>query len=123
MDTGVGAMGPGADITRLGATYLGAEVPGRALQGILDGVDVSELGATDLGTDLFGCGRHSREADCALRRAAAACAPLPRDAWLGLRGKLSSHCESVTGWLAGFTAHSNRFMIQSTVFNVKLELM
>ena len=70
-----------------------------------------------------GCGRHGREADYGLRRAAAACAPLPRDAWLGLRGKLSSHCESVTGWLAGFTAHSNRFMIQSTVFNVKLELM
>ena len=34
-------MSPGAEVTRLGATDLGAKVPGRALQGILGGVDVT----------------------------------------------------------------------------------
>ena len=31
LDLGVGAMSPGAEITRLGATDLGAEMPSRAL--------------------------------------------------------------------------------------------
>ena len=30
-------MSPGAEVTRLGATYLGAEVPGRAQKKILRG--------------------------------------------------------------------------------------
>ena len=33
-------MSSGAEVTRLGATDLGAEMPSHALQGILDGVDV-----------------------------------------------------------------------------------
>ena len=40
---GVGAMSPGAEVTRLSATDLGAEVPGRAQQKIIRG-----RGATDL---------------------------------------------------------------------------
>ena len=30
---------------------------------------------------------------------------IPRDAWLGLRGKLSSHCKYVTGWVHGTEQH------------------
>ena len=52
---GVGARTHGSEVTRLGATDLGSEVPGRAQQGILGGVDVvgtaiihgAEVGATD----------------------------------------------------------------------------
>ena len=40
LDPGIGAMSPGAEVTRLGATDLGAEVPSHELQGILGGVDV-----------------------------------------------------------------------------------
>ena len=39
-------MSPGVEVTRLGATDLGAEVPGRALQGIIDGVDVAGISTT-----------------------------------------------------------------------------
>jgi len=38
---GVGAMTHGSEVTRLGATDLGSEVPGRAQQAILGGVDVA----------------------------------------------------------------------------------
>ena len=38
---GVGAMTHGSEVTRLGATDLGFEVPGRAQQAILGGVDVA----------------------------------------------------------------------------------
>ena len=40
-------MSPGAEVTRLGATDLGAEMPGLALQGILGGVDVADTSATE----------------------------------------------------------------------------
>ena len=36
-------MSSGVEVTRLGATDLGAEVPGRALQEILGGVDVTGI--------------------------------------------------------------------------------
>ena len=64
----VGARTLGSEVTRLGATDLSSEVPGRAQQGILGGVDVagtsesgseigakicgSDLGAVDLGSEL-----------------------------------------------------------------------
>ena len=38
---GVGARTHGSEVTRLGATDLGSEVPGRAQQAILGGVDVA----------------------------------------------------------------------------------
>jgi len=78
-------MSPGAEVTRLGATDLGAKVPGRALQGILGGVDVSELGAADLGTDLLGA------EDTAARRIAHC------GVWL-------LHAPPPSGHVAGFTA-------------------
>ena len=40
-------MSPGAEVTRLSATDLGAEVPGRALQQILGGVDVAGTSAPE----------------------------------------------------------------------------
>ena len=62
LDPGVDVRTYGAEITRLDATDLGSEVPGRAQQDILDDVDVagtstpeyidSKLDATDLGADL-----------------------------------------------------------------------
>ena len=39
---GVGARTHGSEVTRLGATDLGFEVPGRAQQAILGGVDVAD---------------------------------------------------------------------------------
>ena len=47
LDPGVGARNHGAEVTRLGATNLGSEVPGRAQQGILDGVDVASTSAPE----------------------------------------------------------------------------
>ena len=41
MDPGVGVSTHGTEVTRLGTTDLGFEVPGRAQQGILSGVDVA----------------------------------------------------------------------------------
>ena len=38
---GVGARTHGSEVTRLGATDLGSEVPGHAQQAILGGVDVA----------------------------------------------------------------------------------
>ena len=40
-------MSLGAKVTRLGATDLGSEVPGRAQQGILGGVDVAGTSAPE----------------------------------------------------------------------------
>ena len=47
LDPGVGAMTYGAEVTRLGATDLGSEVPGRAQQGSLGGVDVAGTSAPE----------------------------------------------------------------------------
>ena len=47
LDPGVGAMTYGAEVTRLGATDLGSEVPGRAQQGILGGVNVAGTSAPE----------------------------------------------------------------------------
>ena len=40
-------MSPGAEVTRLGATDLGSEVPGRAQQGILGGVHMAGTSAPE----------------------------------------------------------------------------
>ena len=40
-------MSPGAEVTRLGATDLGSEMPDCAQQGILDGVDVAGTSALE----------------------------------------------------------------------------
>jgi hypothetical protein len=41
LDPGVGARSHGSEVTHLSATDLGAEVPGRAQQGIRGGADVA----------------------------------------------------------------------------------
>ena len=40
-------MSPGAEVTRLDATDLGVEMPGRAVQEILGGVDVAGTSAPE----------------------------------------------------------------------------
>ena len=48
LDPGVRARNHGAEVTRLGATDLGAEVPGRAQQAILGGVHVADTSAQQI---------------------------------------------------------------------------
>ena len=47
MDPGVGARTHGVEVTRVGATDLGSEVPGRAQQSILGSVDVAGTSAPE----------------------------------------------------------------------------
>ena len=60
-------MSPGAEVTRLGATDLGAEVPSRVQKKILRGwylgarTHGAELGATDLGAELEPLARATRQ--------------------------------------------------------------